>query len=514
MSEITEERARAPLSDLDLSYLDKSDLGNAQRLKERFGDNLKFVPRLGWRAWVGTHWAVDEDGLAAAARAAHETAFHIADEVQALLEGGKGEAESPEDFDKRVNALRKFKVESGNSGRTKAMLAQAQHYMHWGREMWDKDPLTLNCRNGTLKFEKTDAGVRANLMPHSRADYCTAMTGCDYDASARAPLWDKHLKARLPDPDKRAFFQRFIGYSLTGFTSEQAFVIMQGGGRDGKSTSINAIDHMMGGYAMNANIKSFLSNDYGGGADASPDIARLAGPARFVHLSEPKKAAKLDEAAVKTLTGGDKITARKLREDFFEFYPSFKMVLPCNPLPIITSADYGTWRRILLLEWTERIADAEDDKHFTDKLKTEASGILNWAIEGLGDWMHEELTPPRAVVSAVRRYKGDSDPIGEWMDERCDLGAHLPKILQKDLYEDYVVWADENDYFKPFARSFGNNLTSKQIKSVRQSGMSWRLGIGFKPGIRPRRIGEKADADVDKADPGQPVPPVSAYEDE
>ena len=511
MSDITEEPVRAPLSDLELSYLDKSDLGNAQRLMERYGETLKYVPRLGWRAWVGTHWAVDDSGLAAAARAAHDTAAAIGLEVDAMIDQGKRETEEPVDFDKRVGALRKFKVESGNSGRTKAMLSQAQHYLHRDRELWDEDPLTLNCRNGTLKFEKSDDGVRAVLHSHNRADYCTAMTGCDYDPDARAPLWEQHLRDRLPDPDKRAFFQRWVGYSLTGFTSEQAFVIMQGGGRDGKSTSINVIDHMLGDYAMNASIKSFLVNDFGGGADASPDIARLAGPVRFLHVSEPRKSAKLDESAVKTMSGGDKVTARKLREDFFEFFPTFKMVLPCNPLPIITSSDFATWRRILLLEWTHRVPEDEDDKHFTQKLKAEASGILNWAIEGLGDYLHEELAPPRPVLQAVRRYKGDSDPIGEWLEERCELSAGLPDILQKDLYEDYVVWAEENDYFKPYPRTFGNNLNSKQIRGVRKSGMSWRVGIRFKPGITPRRIGDK-EADPSAAE--QPVPPVEAYEDE
>jgi len=514
----TEDAVHTPPDDLILANLPKSDLGNARRLLMRMGDGLRFVPRLGWRSWDGQKWASDDEGESGAQRAAHDTADAIYAEVEAIDAKGKYETEEPKDFEKRLALHRRWAADSGNAGRTRAMLAQLENYVRLPRDQWDKDELTLNVRNGTLKFTKTEDGMDTVLHKHCRSDFCTQIAGCDYDKDAKAPMWDKHLELCIPDPERRAYFQRFMGYCLTGFVSEQMFLIMQGGGADGKSTTINALAHMMGGYSMQVDIKSFIQNDFRGGADASPDIARLAGPARFVSLSEPKRGAKLDESAIKTMTGGDKITARKLRQDIFEFFPVYKMAMPCNPLPIITSSDHGTWRRIKLMEWVHRISDADKDWDIDAKLRAEAPGILNWAIEGLSDWLHERLNEPMCIRRAVQTYKGESDPITLWMEERCEVGHKAGREELSVLYDDYEAWSEKNSLNAIPSRAFSANLTTRQMKSDRQGGKTFKVGISFKDGVTPEISLKKNSLQQpidDGEDPGdlQDTPPPEAYDE-
>ncbi len=492
---IVTEIAATPVDEWELANLPRSDLGNAQRLQIRFGENLRYVPEQGWHAWDGKRWAGGAEGEAGAMRYAHAVAEAALAEVEAILERGKFETEEPKDFDRRVAAARKWAVDSGNSIRTRAMLAQAANYLRRDRTGFDEDPLKLNCQNGTLVFEKTADGVNPVLRAHTRSDYLTALAGCDYDPAADAPVWRAHLEMCVPDAEKRDYFQRFCGYCLTGLISETMFLILQGGGSDGKSTTINALLRMMGEYAMSVDIKSFIQNDFRGGADASPDIARLAGPVRMVGLSEPKRGSKLDDAAIKTMTGGDRIVARHLRQGIFEFIPVYKMMLPCNPLPIITSSDHGIWRRVKLMEWTHRIEDAEKDREIDRKLKAEASGILNWAIEGLADYLHEYLAEPDCIRQAVKMYRAESDPITMWVDERCDLGRGYRERLA-DLYKDYSDWSEDNNLNAIPNRAFGANLTAQNYKSVRIGGQTFKNGIRLEPG-RVDLTG--ADFDQDRA---------------
>ncbi|RKQ68964.1 putative DNA primase/helicase [Litorimonas taeanensis] len=485
MPRFSEEQVKPAADDLMLARLPKSDLGNARRMIERFGDDIRFVPRQGWRAWNGVCWAIDDDGESKARIAAHATADAIDLEADALKAKGPYEGEEAKDFNARIAAHRKWGADSGNAGKSRAMLDQAGALVRRDREDWDEDPYLLNVQNGTLHFKPSDNGVEAVLFPHNKQNYCTATARVAYDPEADCPLWRKHLEMCLPDIEKRAYFQRWCGYSLTGDISEQKFLIMQGQGADGKSVTINALAYMLGDYAMSVSIRSFLANDYRSGSDASPDIARLAGPARFVYVSEPKKGDKLDEAGVKSLTGGDRMTARKLRQDIFEFFPIFKMIVPCNPKPIITSSDHGTWRRIQLLEWTNRIPEAVRDRNIDRKLQAEAAGILNWAIEGLGDWMADGLNPPDAVKDAVQRYRGQSDPMGDWLDERFDYGQTVDhKIPLSELYEDYAAWCEMNSFRPMASRTFSAQLSDRQIVSVRPGGQTFKDQIQLKSGLQ------------------------------
>ena len=481
----SKESPKAPADNLALARLPKSDLGNARRMIERFGDDIRYVPRQGWRAWNGSVWAIDDEGESKARIAAHATSDMILEEAEALREAGAYEGEDPSDFDKRVAAHYRWASDSGNAGRTSNMLHQAASLVRRERELWDEDPMALNVQNGTLKFKPSEDGISATLYPHNKSDYCTAMAAVAYDPDATAPLWQKHLEMCLPDAAKRAYLQRWVGYSMTGDVSEQKFLIMQGQGADGKSVTINALAKMLGTYAINVSIRSFLANDYQGGSSASPDIARLAGPARFAYVSEPKKGDKLDEAGVKSLTGGDKMVARKLRQDIFEFYPVFKMIMPCNPKPIIASSDYGTWRRIQLLEWLDRIPEQVRDRHIDKKLNAEAAGILNWAIEGLSDWYADGLSTPPIVKDAVQRYRGESDPVGDWLDDRYILGEDFEadKIILTDLYDDYVAWCEQNGLRPLGSRTLSSQLSNRQVGSERPSGITHKTGIRLKEGL-------------------------------
>ena len=511
---ISEEAVHSRPDDYTLSLLPKSDLGNARRMIARFGDALRYVPRQGWRAWNGRYWDCDDEGEAGARIAAHATADMIRDEVDAIIKKGAHEGEKPEDFDKRIAVHRKWGADSGNAGRSRAMLEQASSLMRRERDLWDEDPLLINCQNVTIKFKENSGVHEAVAFPHNKDDYCTRITRVDYNADAKAPLFTEMLARSMPNDQKRLFLQRYFGYSITGMVEEQKLLFMQGKGADGKSTTINAVAHALGGYSMSASIKSFLQNDFRSGGDASPDIARLAGPARFVPVSEPKKGDRLDDAAIKTMTGGDKMTARKLRQDLIEFFPVFKMCVPCNVLPVITSSDYGTWRRMLLLEWTESMPESEQDIHLGRKLRDEGEGVLAWLVQGTCDYLHERLSVPDSVKVAVEGWRGSADPAGMWLSERFETGLSMGPLTMSEMYRDYCGWCEANSLKPQSSIWLGRMLDSNQIHKDRTGGITTRKDIQFKAHIVPYGMKGADEPPEQEEGDAPPVPPVAAYEDD
>src|SRR5262249_23294401 len=147
-------------------------------------------------------------------------------------------------------------------------------------------------------------------------------------------------------------------------------------------------------------------------------LADLRG-ARLVATVEVEDGKRMAEGLVKQMTGGDRIKARFMRRDFFEFEPTHKLLFAANHKPVIRGQDYAIWRRIKMVPFEVRIPDAEKDPRLLNKLRTEGSGILNHLLSGCFAWQHAGLQEPSSVTRATEEYRSDMDTLGQFIEECC-----------------------------------------------------------------------------------------------
>lgn len=210
------------------------------------------------------------------------------------------------------------------------------------------------------------------------------------------------------------------------------------------------------------------------------DVARLKGT-RFVFASEAEEGRRLAEAKVKDLTGGDTITARFMRAEWFDFRPEFKFWLSTNHKPVIKGTDDAIWDRIHLIPFSVRIPEAEQDRNLKDKLLAEAPGILAWLIEGCMEWQREGLGVPREVRDATSAYRTDSDLIGKFIDEACVL-AETARATAKELFDAYEAWCSDAGEKPVTKTAFGRSLTERGFDQGRISNARYWIGIGLQGG--------------------------------
>ena len=276
--------------------------------------------------------------------------------------------------------------------------------------------------------------------PPRREDYITKISGtsCARPGTPH-PLWSAFLERIAPDPELRAFLQRFVGYAMTGDTSEHKFVFAYGTGANGKSTFINTIMAIFGDYATVADVGTFIA----AAQERHPtDVAKLHGY-RLVVAQETREGRHWDEAKLKAMTGGDKLTARFMRCDYFDFVPKFKLWIVGNHKPRLTNVDEAMRRRMLLVPFLVQIPVEERDPQLFEKLKPEGPAIMRWCTDGCLEWQRIGLAPPKIVTDATDDYFDDQDVIGQWLEERTtDGGLHAFTALNQ-LFASWKSWCDE-----------------------------------------------------------------------
>jgi putative DNA primase/helicase len=409
----------------------RTDYGNAERLVAQHGQDLKYChPWRHWFCWDGQRWRPDDTG--GPARAAKLTVRSIYDE-----------AASGRDEDER-KAIAGWACKSEAAGRITAMLslASSEADVVVLPEELDIDPWALNVENGTVDLHTGD------LQPHDREDLITKIAGCRYDPKAEAPTWTKFLE-RVMDGNQEliAFLQRAVGYSLTGTTGEECLFIPYGTGANGKSKFLGAIHALLGGYAQQLPRETLTTRQRNG--NIPNDLAALQG-IRFTTAIETRQGQRLDEELVKQLTGGDKIRARFLHAEFFEFRPAAKIWLATNHKPKITGTDDGIWRRIRLVPFEVTIPEDERDHDLAAKLEAELPGILAWAVEGCLAWQQHGLKPPTAVASATDTYRQEEDLFGDFVEQCCVTGDGCYGYA-KDLHAAFVEFTGDRISQKAFS---------------------------------------------------------------
>ena len=429
-----------------------TDAGNAQRLIKRHGQDLKFIPAWGWLVWTGQTWARDE---LKARQVALETARGIHAEAATVSDNAE------------QKALSDWARKSQNAQRLQALLWCAQPALAASPDEFDKQPWLLPVANGTVDLRTGE------IHPHRREHFLTRACPVVFDKKSQCPEWLEFLERVLPSRDVRDYVQRFAGYSLTGSTAEQCLAFLYGSGRNGKSVFLETLGLLLGDYHTATRVDS-LAVTRGGGIPN--DVAALAG-ARLVSVSETPEGVRLNESLVKDLTGGDTITARFLRHEFFQFKPQFKLWIRGNHKPQIRGTDDGIWRRLALVPFTVQIPLAEVDPGLPERLQGELPGILNWAVEGCRAWQENGLSPPQAVTEAVSDYRMEMDTLGEFIADRCVCGDGV-KAKSSDLYSEYKSWCDSNGEHPLSQRRFGLCLGERGYTKLKSGTVYWH-GVGL-----------------------------------
>ncbi|MBD9528391.1 phage/plasmid primase, P4 family [Paracoccus sp. PAR01] len=511
-----------PQAPRDCAELPLNDHGNGQRFVRHFGDDVIWVPRVGWFVWTGQRWEQDADEIAVRRRAQRlgglieQEIPHLvleewqmrklgegrdlrrrAGELDEIIARGGDEADAArtersalnprladiDNLGKVLTSKRKdhrgFARTSGNTARIQAAMTEGAVDLARYLAVLDAEGLDVNCASGVLRFSVDPTGdmgfgpeSKVTLLAHARELLMTKMMPVDYDPDARAPAFEKFLTRIQPQTEMRAFLQRWIGLSMTALTGEQKLCFFYGGGGNGKSVLVDLIARIMGDYASTAKIESLTGRNRRGGGEATPDLIPLVG-ARMVRASEPEEGEKLQEGLIKELTGGEPILVRALNKDFFEFHPLFKLTISGNHKPDIRGLDDGIWRRVLLVPFDVQIPKAERDPALGEKLWAERSGILNWMIAGLLSYLEGGLREPAAVLDATKEYREQSDPIGLFLDSACVVtGDSADSVPTKDLVLAFNYWMDQRGEGQWKERTISLRLKEKS--------RTWRSAVSGK----------------------------------
>jgi putative DNA primase/helicase len=313
----------------------------------------------------------------------------------------------------------------------------------------------------TFDFETETANTPDPL------DYITQKTACACAPPGTPhPLWDAFLnRITSGNAELQRFLQRYIGYCCTGTTNEHVFVFAYGTGANGKGTFINTIVRIFGDYATVADMNTFLITK----SERHPtDLAKLYGK-RLVVAQEVEKGRRWDEAKIKTLTGGDKITARFMRQDFFDFVPTFKLFIIGNQKPSLNHVDEAIRRRLLLVPFTVKIPESERDAKLPEKLwDQERWAILRWCVEGGIEWKRNGLNPPAVVREATDSYFADQDILGQWIDECVERDPNVD-TLTRDLFTAWKSWCEPRNLRYGTEKAFSESLTERGFRKTRNN---------------------------------------------
>lgn len=316
-----------------------------------------------------------------------------------------------------------------------------------------------------------------------REDYCMKSSAvAPAVPGTPCPLWMGFLnKVTNSDQEMIGFLRRFLGYCLTGHVHEQVLVFLFGTGANGKSVFVSTVSGIMGDYATVAPMVMFVASKY----ERHPtEIAKLQG-VRLVVAQETQKGREWDEAKIKALTGGDKLTGRFMRGDFFDFKPTHKLLISGNHKPSLRNVDEAIRRRFLLVPFTVQIPPAERDTHFANKLKAEWPAILRWIIDGCLEWQRDGLRVPKAIQAASAEYLADNDAFGQWVDEKI---VDLPNDRQhftssRELFKSWKEWCEAGNVYCGTEVAFVESLKNRDYAQGRNA-----KGLrGFK-GIRIRDV--------------------------
>lgn len=446
--------------------LDRTEHGLARRLADEHAATWRYVPGIGWLSWTGSCWRPDETS-------------RILEVCRRLCEDAAARQSNP---DRR-------RLLSDRTIRAVERLARSDPRLAANAAEWDRDAMLLNTPRGVIDL------CTGEVLPNDPRRQMTRITGAALGDAC--PRWLAFI-ARISagDGDMAAYLQRIAGYCLTARTDEQAFFFLHGSGANGKTVFLEALADVLGSYARTAPLDTFMA------ARADRQQNDLAGldSARMVIATETEAGRPWAEARIKAVTGGDRISVRRLYGEFFETTPGYKLLIAGNHRPRLTGGGSGMARRLHLIPFETVIPEHERDGRLREKLLVERDGILGWMLEGCRNWADRGLQPPKKVRDAVASYFDTEDFVAEWIGECCEVGdAHVATTAE--LYGSWRRYAESLGLVSGNARDLGERLGALGYRSIRTS-----KSRGWK-GLRPLLTGEMNETvEASKAGECAPLP--------
>jgi len=479
-----------PTSDGD-EDIHLTDVGNGLRLVQQFGHDLRYVTTWQkWLLWDGGRWFLDTGGTVEwHAKQVISALYRSAErEIAALAKNiptdEAGQKQREEEVTRVMTTLKwAHTSESGNHIDLMVKRARVNPSVQVRHSDLDANPMLFNVLNGTVDL------TTGSLLEPRRVDLLTKQAPVLYDPDATCPLWHRFLQRvqGYPQPgeslpsderDRRiveademiTYLKRLIGMSLSGDVTAQILMFLYGTGNNGKSTFLNIILTLLGEYGMQAAPNFLLVRD----REQHPtELSDLFGK-RFVCTIEVEKGKHLAEALMKTLTGGEHVRARRMREDFWEFPPTWKIWFAANDKPKVKGRDNATWRRIKLIPFDVTIPNEEVDRGLPKKLLEELPGILNWAIEGCLDWKQHGLQEPEKVTKATKAYREETDLMAQFCGECC---TRLPSLKTQSSALLKAFEAYTGQVVSPV--EFADIMMASGFKKKTINGRVYWLGIGL-----------------------------------
>jgi putative DNA primase/helicase len=405
-----------------------------------------------WFKWTGTHWQRDGTKLA----------FSWARDLARTMAATQISASARRDISKVkfAAAVERF--------------AQSDQRIAVRQDNWDTDPMLLGTPGGTVDLRTGE------LRPARPEDMITKITAVAPAATAECPQWLKFLD-RVMGPDLRDYVRRALGYALTGLTIEHAMFFNYGTGGNGKGTLMSTAIAIFGDYHRTVPIETFTVS----GTDRHPtELAGLRG-ARLVTATETEEGRRWAQSRITMITGGDTVSARFMRQDFFDFIPILKLWITGNHKPGLRSVNEAIRRRMNMLLFGVKISNEEKDEYLPKKLEAEWPSILRWIIDGCLAWQKQGLAPPAVVTEATAAYLESEDVIAAWKEDECEERGQWDSIER--LYGSYQGWATKNEEYDGGKRWFGKRLEDGGYERSKGTG-----GVRGHRGLRVKDLPKEA----------------------
>ncbi len=404
-----------------------TDAGNAELFASLYGDKVRFDhKRDRWLTWDAKRSRWEEDKthrmsgmMKRAARRRSEGASQTKD---------RDAAKRKQQFSWALQSENRYRIDAALE------LAKSENPISDDGDRWDGDSWLFGAQNGVVDLRT------GGFRPATQKDAITKFSRVRFDRDAKCPRFEKFLQEIFgTDTEMLEYLGKAVGYSLTGSTKEQCLFACYGEGSNGKSTLLEIILYIMGDYGIDLPFSVLEAKQY---SSTPGEGVNLPG-ARFAKAVEVRKGRRLDEARVKSWTGGDTITVRPLYRNSFSFQPTHKLWLAFNDKPEISDDSNAMWRRVRLIPFTRTFDHEKADKGLLEELKREASGILNWAISGCLAWQRNGLKTPTVVKDATREYEAESDPLALFFEDCCEMNASF-RLTKGALWTAYQNWCRAN----------------------------------------------------------------------
>lgn len=474
------------------------DVGNSEVFIHHYGGLFCFIREFKqWYLWNGKVWVEDKES-------------RVFEKIKSLSDVIKKEhfdkdsldPEYLKSFNKHISKVRsKRAIEDCN------FLSQRDPRIVRSSLIFDNKPYFFNCQNGTIVLNSDGTHY---LKEHDKEDYLTQISNVKYEPTAKPDKWLKFMNVISNGNEEIILYlQKAIGYSMTGNTDEDTLFFLFGSGANGKSTFLDTIEYQFGDYHKKTNIDTLIKNK---GEKTGMDLLRLKG-ARFVSSSEIKIGTSFDEGKIKDLTGGDTITARNIFQLYTQFKPQFKLWILGNHKPRIKGNDHGIRRRIKIIPFIVQIPKEQQvsRSQLFNEFKEEASGILNWFLEGYLLYKTQGLTVPDSIARITDEYFKASDLVGRFIDERVELVPNENYGVQ-DLYNAFALFLTDAGEYKWSMLALNNEMLNREFEKRRIGSKGYRwIGLTLKV---PETWSEEVERSIKNMSNVVPpiIPPTNPFE--